>query len=881
MLLRLTVANLTTRRVRTALTLLAIAFSVALVVAMTSGFAAFQAAADGFMGRYAGVVDAKVGRTSDPTKGIDRSIVSALQRDPRVKRVFGRLDSDAPLPAVEGERTGVFAPRASIVGVERQNDPLLDWLKLSSGRWFEPGERGFVIDDTLADRQKLKAGDEITLEGQHGKLTMPVVGIVHMTGAFGQLMQAKVYAPLAITQQFVYGDGAPDVFSSLSIQFQPDVDASRFNNDWTERLGTLDPLLKLKLTRTSREDLDKNFAGLRLLSTLGGEVALLTAAFIIFSTLSMGVTERQRVLATLRAIGMGRRQVAITVVGEAVLLATTGVLIGVPLGYGGAALIVQFLAKRFSVAPTIDWTGVAVAGGSAMLAAVVASLLPAWSATRVDPLEAMTPLADSGRDRFPFKALLVGMLLIAIDPLIFILPYGWQNEREVRFVIHFVLGLPALMLGFFLVGPALVTVFTQTLGRLLTLIARVPYAVMRQQTSDSNWRAAGTCAALMVGLATLVVMQTQGNSSLRSWRLPTNFPDVFIYTRSISGLTPQSQEAIRNSPLIKPEDYMPIGALNPQLGPGLLGVAAIKFMPKATMYIAVDPSRAFRLMELEFRHGNAAEAAKLMASGRSVVVTEDFQKSRGVSMGDTIQLRSRTEGLVDYKVAGIVWSPGIDVMISTFDVGQQFEDQSAACVFGSLENARADFGLQNVFMICANLREMGISREEAVKHLQSELNDKGLRVADVRELKYTIEKGLRHLLDAASLVAWSALAVASLGVANAIAAGVRTRMWQFGILRSIGLSRMALLRVVLVEAVLLGCIGAAMGLLCGAVMTYDSKHLLTLVIGHDPPLAIPWGIIAIGAGVVVLVSVLASLSSALGVARREPLSLLQAGRAAG
>jgi putative ABC transport system permease protein len=880
MLFRLTAANLTTRRLRTLLTVMAIAFSVALVVAMTSGFAAFENAADSFMGRYAGVVDAKIGRTTDITRGIDRMVVTELEADPRVRRAWGRLDTDAPLPQAPGVNSGLTTPRAALVGVERAKDPLLDWLKLNEGRWFEPGEDAVVIDHNLAERQQVKPGGKLKLRGQHGEIELPVVGVVHMTGAFGALTQSKIYAPLPIVQRFVYGDRAPDVFTSLSVQLAPAVDVPAFADAWTQRLAAVDPLLKFKLTRTTREEVDKNLAGLRLLSTLGGEVALLTAAFIIFSTLSMGVSERQRVLATLRAIGMNKWQVATTVVGEAALLATAGILIGVPLGYAGATVLVKFLSQRFSISPALDWPGVLIAGGSALLAAVAASLMPAWQATRVDPLEAMTPLADSGRDRLPRLATVVGLLLIAIDPLLFTLPYDGPYSREIRFYGHFVLGLPALMIGFFLIAPALVLLLTQTLGRLISLAMRVPFAVMRQQTSDSNWRAAGTSAALMVGLATLVVMQTQGHSSLKSWTLPTNFPDVFVYTQSISGLTPESQEAIRRSPLIKPEDFMPIGALNPEVGPGVLGLIQGIALPGSTMYVAVEPDRAFRLMELDFRQGNPEEAAKLLASGRHVVVTEEFHKVRGVGVGDTITFKSRTAGMLEYKIAGVVWSPGIDVMISTFDVGQQFEQQSQACVFGSLENARNDFGLRNVFMVCANLKQLGLPREKVTEQLQAELNDKGLRVADVRQLKHMIESGLQHLLNAASIVAWSALAVASLGVANAIAAGVRTRMWQFGILRSIGLSRATLLRVVLVEAILLGCIGAAMGLLCGSVMVFDSRHLLAMTIGHEPPLSVPWRVIGIGAGAVIAVSVLASLTSALGVARREPLSLLQAGRAA-
>jgi putative ABC transport system permease protein len=64
------------------------------------------------------------------------------------------------------------------------------------------------------------------------------------------------------------------------------------------------------------------------------------------------------------------------------------------------------------------------------------------------------------------------------------------------------------------------------------------------------------------------------------------------------------------------------------------------------------------------------------------------------------------------------------------------------------------------------------------------------------------------------------------------------------------------------------------------LMSLDAHRLWETVIGYAPPFAIPWWIITIGAGVVVLVAILASIGPALSVAREEPLSLLQAGRAA-
>ena len=62
----------------------------------------------------------------------------------------------------------------------------------------------------------------------------------------------------------------------------------------------------VQLTRENRDELDKNLQGIHVLSYLGGTVSMLAATFIVFSALSMGVAERQRTLAMLRAIGMQR-----------------------------------------------------------------------------------------------------------------------------------------------------------------------------------------------------------------------------------------------------------------------------------------------------------------------------------------------------------------------------------------------------------------------------------------------------------------------------------------------------------------------------------------------------------------------------------------------
>jgi putative ABC transport system permease protein len=110
-------------------------------------------------------------------------------------------------------------------------------------------------------------------------------------------------------------------------------------------------------------------------------------------------------------------------------------------------------------------------------------------------------------------------------------------------------------------------------------------------------------------------------------------------------------------------------------------------------------------------------------------------------------------------------------------------------------------------------------------------------------------------------------------------ASIRSRRWQFGILRSIGVTRSGLLRLVLAEALLLGLVGVGLGLAAGLQLSIDAHQLSRILLGYAPPVAVPWGIIIIGTSVVLLIALGASILPATTVARTEPLELLQAGRA--
>src|SRR5581483_7858504 len=140
-------------------------------------------------------------------------------------------------------------------------------------------------------------------------------------------------------------------------------------------------------------------------------------------------------------------------VAEGVLLAAAGVVIGVPLGWLWVKILSLIFRDVFSAGVVLSLGGVAFGSVGSILAALAASILPAWWATRVSPLEAMTPEAAPPSRRAPIWAGVCGLILVSIDPFLFFGPlhqlvglFHFHDPEHaikvIQFYGHFALGLP-------------------------------------------------------------------------------------------------------------------------------------------------------------------------------------------------------------------------------------------------------------------------------------------------------------------------------------------------------------------------------------------------------------------------------------------------------
>jgi putative ABC transport system permease protein len=118
-------------------------------------------------------------------------------------------------------------------------------------------------------------------------------------------------------------------------------------------------------------------------------LAVLTGVLGIVNTLALSVFERTRELGLLRTVGMARRQVWTMIGGEAVLIALVGALFGVGLGSLLGWVLARILADDGVDVFAIPYGQLGAFLVLSALAGVLASIGPAWRASRLDVLDAI------------------------------------------------------------------------------------------------------------------------------------------------------------------------------------------------------------------------------------------------------------------------------------------------------------------------------------------------------------------------------------------------------------------------------------------------------------------------------------------------------------
>lgn len=260
-------------------------------------------------------------------------------------------------------------------------------IPILEGRTFTDREatqvsRVVIVNKTLADLYFPGAdaiGRKITIEMSDDPVPSEIVGVVG---------DAKYTGLDLDVRPMVYWPHPELARSFMTLLVRTDSDPLTLASALRHEVQAIDKDQPVADVRTMEELMSSSIARTRfsaLLLVVFASVALVLAAVGIYGVMAYSVEQRTREIGIRMALGAGRGDVVAMVVRQGMMLAGAGVVIGL----GAAWALTRFLVSllyQVSATDTGSFLSISIVLG---IVALVASLIPAYRATRVDPMVAL------------------------------------------------------------------------------------------------------------------------------------------------------------------------------------------------------------------------------------------------------------------------------------------------------------------------------------------------------------------------------------------------------------------------------------------------------------------------------------------------------------
>lgn len=391
--LQLALRAITAHRLRSFLTLLGIAVGIAAVILLTSigeGIHRFVLAEFTQFGTNVIAIAPGKTKTAGPyPSGIPTSVrpltledVASLSHLPHVTAVTPTVWGNTEVNANgRVRRTTVYGVGADMARVFS--------VRVKSGR-FLPSEdsenaRAFVVLGAKLKNELFGTANPLGQKLRIGGLQFRVIGVLETKGQFlGIDLDDTAYIPAARALELYNRDGLMEVDVSYAEGVPAAQVSAAIKATLTARHGRED------FTITTQEDMLRTLSKILDILTMAvgalGSISLLVGGVGIVTIMTIAVTERTGEIGLLVALGAPRRTILGLFLGEAVALSALGGLFGLVLGMGLAQLI-HLVVPALPVHTPLSF--VLLAEGVAVSIGLLAGVLPARRAARLDPVDAL------------------------------------------------------------------------------------------------------------------------------------------------------------------------------------------------------------------------------------------------------------------------------------------------------------------------------------------------------------------------------------------------------------------------------------------------------------------------------------------------------------
>jgi len=829
--------------VRLALTVLAVALGVAVVLAIDLAGNAATGSFRSSMETLAGDMDLEIVASG----GVPESVLAILATQPDPLRLSPRIedfavlaDSKQTLPLLGLDliaEAGRYVPRKN---VNAASSPLAMTAEEALRHLGDPSS--IWVGASL----KKKPGDQIELLINDQSVLCTVRGVYPDSNG----NESAILMDISAAQRALKRFGRVDRVL-LKLPEHADIEAEQKNLQ-----QVLPPGVEIRPQGTGTSENRKMLAAFRWNLRLLSYIALVVGAFLIFNTICVSVVRRRPEIGLLRALGASRTAIFAAFLGEAAALGFSGALLGLPLGRTMAtgavklmALTVESLYMSSRPGPIELTTGSVVLGFIIGVGVAVASALsPAREAMQVSPVDAMsrgrrefTALMHKERDLviaaiFALLAAVVSRLpAVAGKPL-----FGYL--ATVLLIVACAFAIPALV---YFVSSRTSTLLGKLFGAEALLASRSLAASLRRTSVLVG--ALATAVAMMTSVGIMVGSFRETVVSWMDNQLPAD-----LYLR------PAGSPAADRHPTISPELAEKIANLPGVAVVQRLRAYEISYDGMPAMLGAFDLRALRSAQKSDFISGRSAEKVLSELRGANhVIVSEPFTYKHKLKTGDTITL-SLGQSRPSFCIVDVYYDYASErgTILMDRDVLLRYLPDPAPSNLAIFLEPHA------------NLEQVRQEIQEAASGAHILIfSDRDLRREAIRIFDRTF--AITYALEAVAVL------VAVVGIAGALLALVIDRRREISLLRFLGASSAQVRKLILAEAGLLGLLAN----FAGFVLGYFLSLILVFVInkqsfGWTIRFHWPVGILLGALSVVYVATVVSGLYPARIAIRLNPLEAI-------
>lgn len=274
----------------------------------------------------------------------------------------------------------------------------IDGITIGYGRFYNESESnsgstvivlGYEIAKSLFDTPEQALGKKIRLYGQR----FTVIGVTEKQGfsTFNESRDDAVFIPANFVRR-LYGDNSKMVTPAILIKPDKDVDMAALKGEITQKIrslrgvkpGEIDNFF-INVLSGLTNFIDNIFGQLKAMGWVISGFSLLVGGFGIANIMFVSVKERTNLIGIQKSLGAKSRFILFQFLFEAIILSIIGGLFGILFVWITAMIMSNVVDFEFVLGMDNIILGTSLAGGIGLLS----GLIPAFSASKLDPVEAI------------------------------------------------------------------------------------------------------------------------------------------------------------------------------------------------------------------------------------------------------------------------------------------------------------------------------------------------------------------------------------------------------------------------------------------------------------------------------------------------------------